>query len=112
MTVLEVMGHRLSEHLDDGCRFGEGARADVAFIGEIETGFDQRQRIDQACAPSIIEIGQRARRLRQSLAPLPLRLGIDEIRETLDFGEVELARLERAPRELARAPPCAGPEGC
>ena len=40
-------------------------------------------------------------RLRQRLTPLRLGLGIDEIGEALDLGEIELAVLEGAARELA-----------
>jgi hypothetical protein len=39
--------------------------------------------------------------LRQRLAALRFRLGVDEIGEPLDFGQVELAVLEGAARELA-----------
>ena len=52
-------------------------------------------------APAFVELPQRAFRLRQRLTPLRLGLGIDQIGEALDLGEIELAVLERAPRELA-----------
>ena len=39
--------------------------------------------------------------MRQRLAALRLGLGVDEIGETFDLGQVELAVLEGAPRELA-----------
>ncbi len=46
-------------------------------------------------------LAQKALELPQRLAPLHLGLGINEICETFDLGEIELAVLKTAPREFA-----------
>ena len=73
----------------------------VALVGEVETGFDQRLRAHEFRAPAFVERAQRPFGLRQRLAALRFRLGVDEIGKSLDLGQVELAVLEGAARELA-----------
>ena len=70
--------------------------------GEQRERFDQRQRLDQLGAPLVGARAQRAAQLPQRLAALALRLGHDQVGEALDRGEIELAVLKGAPRELAR----------
>ena len=74
----------------------------VALVGKVESGLDERLRAQQLCAPALIDRTQRSFGLRQGLAGLRRGLGIDEIGKSLDFGQVELAVLEGAARELAR----------
>ena len=74
---------------------------------------DQRQRLDQPLAPG----SRRDRRAapdscRIAWRALRLGLGINQIGEAFDRGEVELAVLERAAGELARPPPAAIPAAC
>ena len=60
-----------------------------------------RRRRDQRRAPRRRRIADHAGQLPLRLAALHLRLGVDEIGETLDLGEVELAVEEGAAGELA-----------
>src|SRR5581483_4194477 len=60
------------------------------------------ERAQQPVAPILIKAPQRALELAQRLAALRRGLGADQIREPLGRGEVELAVLESAARELAR----------
>ena len=79
---------------------GDIAR-DIGLVGEIDAGFGERLRFDQTPAPRLGAIAEQALQLPQSLAALRIGVGINQIRETFDGGEVELAVLERAARELA-----------
>ena len=56
---------------------------------------------EQPLPPALVEPAQRPLGLAQRLAPLRRRLGIDQVGEALDAGEVQLAVLEGATRELA-----------
>ena len=77
-------------------------RGHIAFIGKIDAGLDQRRRLDDALAPVACAIAEQALQLPQRLAALAIRVGVNEIVEALGLGEIELAVLERAARELAR----------
>ena len=90
-----------AQAVDDGAGLDRDVGRHVAFVGEVEPGLDQRLRAEQLRAPAFVELPQRAFRLRQRLTPLRLGLGIDQIGQTFDLGEIELAVLERAAGELA-----------
>ena len=74
----------------------------VAFVGEVDGGFDLRQRLDRARAPGFGAVAEQAAHLLERLPALRLGLGVDQVGQRLDLGEVELAVLEGAPGELAR----------
>lgn len=77
--------------------------ADILFvIAEIESSLCFREDGEQACVPAFGARPQTTGRLAQSLTPLRFGLGIDEIREPLSFGKIELAVIECPPREFAR----------
>ena len=59
------------------------------------------QQPHEARPPAFIELAQRPFHLPQRLDTLGLGLGIDQIGKAFDLGEVELAVLEGAARELA-----------
>ena len=67
--------------------------------------FRQRHGGDQALPPVFIDLIERALRLAQSLAPLRRRFRVDQIGETFDPRQVELAILERAAGKLAGLAP-------
>ena len=63
--------------------------------------FDQRERLDEPRAPGFRALAQKPLEVPERLPPLRLGLGIDEVREPLDRGQVEPSVLERAAGELA-----------
>ena len=73
----------------------------VAFVGKVDRGLDLRQRLDRARAPGLGAVAEQAAHLLERLPALRLGLGADQVGERLDLGEVELAVLEGAARELA-----------
>ena len=73
----------------------------VAFVGEIDPGFDQRRGLDDLRAPVARAVAEQALQLTQRLAALPVGVGMDQIVETFGLGEIELAVLERAAGEFA-----------
>ena len=79
---------------------GDVAR-DIGLVGKIDAGFGQRLRLDQALAPVFGAIAEQTLQLAQRLAALRIGVGVDQIGEAFDRGEVELAVLERAAGELA-----------
>ena len=58
-------------------------------------------RLDDLRAPVARAVAEQTFQLTQRLAALPIGVGVDEIVETFGLGEIELAVLERAARELA-----------
>ena len=74
----------------------------VGLVGKIDTGLDQRQRLDQPPPPGLGAVAEQALHLPERLPPLPLRLGADQIGKAFNRCEVELAVLEGAAGELAR----------
>ena len=65
-------------------------------VGEVDRRLDMGQRSGQLGAPAVMERGQRAAGLAPGLAPLRLGLGVDQIGDRLDLGQVELAGEEGA----------------
>ena len=74
--------------------------ADIAFIGEIEPRLDLGAQIEQLIAPAVDALRQAALEPRQGLAPLVLGFRLEQIAETFDLDQVELAVLEGAAGEL------------
>ena len=74
----------------------------VAFVGEIDAGFDQGRRFDDLRAPVARLVAKHTLQLPQCLAALPVGVGMNQIVETFGLGEIELAILERAAGKLAR----------
>ena len=72
-------------------------RRHVALVRKIDAGLDQCGRLDDLRAPIARPVAKQSLQLAQRLAPLPIGVGMDEIVETLGFGQIELAVLERAP---------------
>ena len=59
-------------------------------------------RLDQPLAPGFGLLAERALHLPERLPPLAFGLGVDQVGQALDGGQIELAVLKRAPGELAR----------
>ena len=76
-------------------------RAGQVLVREIDLGFDQGRRLDQARPPALVDAAQRAAALAERLAALALGFGVHEVGEALGFGQVELAVLEGAAGEFA-----------
>lgn len=76
-------------------------RGHIALVRKIDAGFDQGRGFDDALAPVARAIAEQALQLAERLAALAIGVGVNEIVEAFGFGEVELAVLERPPRELA-----------
>ena len=77
-------------------------RRDIALIGKVDLGFEQRRGFEKRRAPSFRLMPQVAARLPQGLTALLFRLGVDQIGDAFDFGEVEFAVLEGATGKFAR----------
>ena len=72
----------------------------VPLVGEVDGRLYQGVRGDQPLPPALVR-PERAPGLAQGLAPLRRGLGVDEVGEALDTGQIELAVLEGAAGELA-----------
>src|SRR5829696_8298849 len=75
---------------------------DVGLVGEVERRLEQRQALDQPLAPALDEAAEPPLELAQGLAALRLGLGVDEVGQALDGGQVHPAVEEGAAGELAR----------
>ena len=71
-------------------------------VGEIDLSFNSRHRLEKAGADRLAFAAQRAAGDALSLAPLRLRLRLDEVGEAFDLREIDLSVDERAPREFSR----------
>ncbi len=60
------------------------------------------QGLKQRLAPGLVAPAEGAAQLGQGLTPLPLGLGVDQVRHRLGLGQIELAVLERPPGEFPR----------
>lgn len=74
--------------------------------------------LGEGLAPALVEPPQLALHLPQRLAPLRLRLGVDEVPEPLGRRQVQFAAVESSPSEFARLggaqpgqAPCHGANG-
>ena len=75
---------------------------DIALVGKIDAGFDQRGSLDDPRAPIARSVAEHALQLTQRLAALPVGVGMDQIVEAFGFGEIELAVFESAAGKFAR----------
>ena len=73
----------------------------IVLVGEVQFRFHHGARPDQPRSPRIERPAQRPGGLAHRLAPLRLGLGMDQIGEPLDLGEVEPTGCKGAARELA-----------
>jgi len=73
----------------------------VLHIGKIDLRFEHRHRADEPRAQGVGFPTECAPRDAQRLTSLDGGFRVDEIRESLDLGEIKLAVLERAPSEFA-----------
>lgn len=74
----------------------------IVFIGEVERRLDHRARPRQTRPPVIVEIPQRAARLRHGKPSLRFRLCRDQVREPFHLEKVETVVVERPPCKLPR----------
>jgi hypothetical protein len=77
-------------------------RRHIALVGEIDTRLDQRTSLDNLCAPGLRAFAQKSLELPQRLTALHLGLGIDQVGEAFDLGEIKLTVLKTAPGVFAR----------
>ncbi len=101
-SALQRLVNLFQQFVNNPARLQRRADPDIALVGEVEFGLDQRLGAEQAPPPRLVAGAGHPLRLKQGLLALAARLGIDEIGEALDLTEIELAVLERAPGELAR----------
>ena len=87
---------------DDRARRVERQRVGVLDVGKVDLRLDIAIASSERGADRLGVAAQRAAGDAQRLAPLRLGLGVDEVGEALDLGQIELAVLERAPGEFAR----------
>src|SRR3569623_1241372 len=76
-------------------------RRNIALGGEVDARFNQRHRLEDLLAPVLRAMAEQSLQLMQRLPPLPVGVGMNEIIETFGLGQIKLAVLERAARELA-----------
>ena len=69
-------------------------------FGKIEIGFQAGKGLYQPLAPAFVDRAELAIELAQRLAALRFGFRINQIRQPLDGGEIELVVLERAARKL------------
>src|SRR5262249_32656803 len=74
----------------------------IALVREINSRFDQGERLDQPLPPGLGPPTEQTTELTEGLAPLRLGLRPDQVSETLHSGEVEPANLEGPTGELPR----------
>ena len=101
VAVIEMLADLAGQRLHLGAGSLDGDDGDVGLIGKIDGGFELRHGADQTLPPSLIEAKQRSARLPQSLPSLRGGFRLDEIRQPLRAGQIELAVLKRAAGELA-----------
>ncbi len=73
----------------------------VFLFGEVNSGFDQRNRLDDPLAPGLRAGAQHAFEMLERLPALRFRLSRHQIGEAFDRGQIHAAVLERAAREFA-----------
>ena len=101
-VVIEVPPQRLGQCDHDGARSAGRLVADISLVGKIDRRLAQRLRLDQLRAPALVQPRQRPASLPPRLPRLRLGLRVHQVGYRLGLGQVDLAVLEGAPRELAR----------
>src|SRR5262249_17368027 len=74
---------------------------DILLIGEIDTGLDQRQRLDQPLPPRLGAVAEQTLEVLVGLSALSLGFGRDQVGEPFDRGQIHAAVFERATREFS-----------
>ena len=100
MIVVERARDRIADRAHRFIDAFDQARWQILFR-KVDRRFDPRERTQQTAAPGLDLLAEGAFHLPQRLASLRLGLGGDEIGETFDLGQVELAVVEGAAREGA-----------
>lgn len=81
---------------------------DIRLVGEVDSRLDQGQSLDQPAAPSLSPVSQQSLQLPDCLFPLGFGVGIDEIGQTLDGRQIQLAVFEgpavNSPASAIRVP--------
>ena len=97
------MGFHVSDQpIDGGAHPRIGILPHIALVGEVEGGFDHSPRARQPLHPAFIDRSQGTARLGDGRAALGLRLGRQEIGQTLRLGQVDAAVLEGPAGEFPR----------
>ena len=82
----------LGQWPNDRERAGHHVLRDIALVGKVDPGLDQRQRLDQSLPPGLGALPEHPLELPQRLPALRFGLGRDQIGEPLDRGQVERGR--------------------
>ncbi len=77
-------------------------RRHVTLVGEIDPRLNQRRRLNDLLSPALGFYAEQTFQMPQRLTALTIGVGMNQIVETFGFGEIELAVLESAARELPR----------
>ena len=75
-------------------------RGDVGLVREVDTSLGQGHRLNQPQSPVLGTIAKETLELPHGLPPLRLGIGVDQVGQSLDRGQVELAVVEGAPGEF------------
>ena len=100
-AAIAEMGRDLGLQARDAGMDFVGDAGRQVLVGKVDGGFEMGKGAEAKRAPILVEAMQRTIHLLQRLAALLIGLGGDEVGDGLGLGEVELAVLERAARELA-----------
>ena len=101
MPVVQVAHDLGLQGLDLGAGLADRIARHIRLVGEVDRRLHQRRGRDHALPPARVYLAERPFGLAQGLAPLCRGLGVDQVGQALDAGEVELAVLEGATGELA-----------
>ena len=101
MTVRQMRRHFGRQPRDLRPDAREQVLGQVLFGGEVDLGLEPGERPEQDLPPRPVEPPQSAVQLLQGLARLSAGLGIDQVGQALDRGQIEPAVQERAAGELA-----------
>ena len=100
-AAVERRADALARFVDAGLELAVGEIVGVFDVGEIEQSVDGGGGLQEAFPDRVGLAAQRAAGDPHRLAALRRSLGVDEVGETLDLGQIELAVLEGAEREFA-----------
>ena len=100
VAVVEMGGDLADQRRNPGLHRPEGA-AGAIFLGEIDLGLGMGLDPHQTGTPILVERAQPAFHLTQRLATLGFGLGVDQVGQALDLGQVEFAVIEGAAGEFA-----------
>jgi hypothetical protein len=101
MTIIQMRLNLLGNITDRRSRFAEDVFGNF-LVGKIDGGFGPGCRADQSGAPGLVKLIEHAFILAESLPPLSLGFGVNQIGQRFGAGEIQLAILDRPPGEFAR----------